>query len=136
MVAVMCSKLTLVMPSPLTINDIADFIVKVRIEKRAFGGWTYDQIRTHLMQHYSAKGLAVVRDEKTFEIVGVVTGDVDSANKRFHVQNILTVRDDGTSLRLLLNLFKATYPNYTLSARRKGKQKQYDTERLLARVSI
>lgn len=118
-----------------TVDGITDFILKHRGESKAFHNWALNEIKLHILHCYIHKTLGVVFCEKTGAIVGVATGERNIDVKTFYVTNVLTVRDAGKTLRLLLYVFKSQYPSYSLTARRHDKLKKYDTARLLSKLS-
>lgn len=126
----------------VTPKDILKFCLEHRNGTKAFWfrkesrWWTDEEILTYIIQCYYHKTLAVVFDEATGEMTGVATGDIDIVRKVYKVNTVLTVKDNGVSLRLLLRIFKDKYPFLKLEADRHGKFKQYDTDRLLTKLSV
>jgi hypothetical protein len=126
----------------VTPKDLLAFCIKNREGTKAFWfrkenrPWTEAEILTYIIQCYHNKTLAVVFDEVTGEITGIATGDIDLPRKVYKVNTVLTVKDKGVSLKLLLRIFKDKYPYLKLEADRHGKFKQYDTDRLLTKLSV
>lgn len=120
-----------------SVLSITQFILNNRKDSKAFYNWTAEEIMLHISQCYHKKTLGVVTDESTGELAGVATGDVNIVTKTFHVSNVLTIRDCGITLKLLLKLFKSKYPFLKLTARRHDKLRQYaDTDKLLTRAGV
>lgn len=126
----------------VTPKDLLKFCLKYREGTKAFWfwkenrPWTEEEILAYIIQCYHNKTLAVVFDETNGDITGIATGDIDIVRKVYKVNTVLTVKDKGVTLRLLLGIFKDKYPFLKLEADRHGKFKQYDTDRLLTKLSV
>jgi len=117
------------MTTPTT-KDLVDFILENRRGK-VFKNWSDAAIYSYICECLETNTLAYATHEG--KVVGVVCG-TKTLQKNIYIMEILTTR--AGVLKQFVAFFKRIYPDYTLTAHRRGKYIEYNTPKLVAKLSI
>lgn len=109
----------------MTVADVVKFVLANRRNK-VCRNWSPYDITRHVARALELHTLAYV--EANGQLTGVVWGAPDYCNKILHIETILTTTKDG--FVTLMRYFLTVYDGWTLTAERRGKFVQYNTERL------
>ena len=113
-----------------TLEELVDFVVAKR-KGAAFRDWPYAMIATGIYQAAESNTLAYHRDSNN-KLDGIVIARRDDLKRNIHVINILTTNPGVIELMALQ--FVTLFPNYTLTAYRRGKLITYDTVKIIAKI--
>lgn len=101
---------------------LVEYVLKHR-RGRVFEKWTEDQLYVSFRRGVLDHSLTYFIEEYTGEVMGLCHGAPDFHTKTFFVYNILTT--DKKVLPLLLATFDQFYPDFKLTATRRGKYHEY-----------
>lgn len=110
----------------ITYGDMIAFVLSYRGHSKAFYEYTPEQIFEHLRSVATVGGLCYVQEQG--QLIGVVTAVPNSATKQLKITNILT--RNRQAIGVMVSEFTARFPDFKLTALRKGKQISYNTPRL------
>lgn len=118
----------------ILITDIVNFILRYRGNSNAFKGGTKEQI--YSMVHNAMGNNCIVVDSDGFGCIrGVIVGDLYPSDRRLHILGLLAVRSNSVRKFAEWLQLQTTYDGYHITATRRGKAVQYDTVKLLNKLT-
>lgn len=114
----------------LMLGDLVEFILLNRRGK-AFVKWTRQEITMALLEALESGTLLYSISPRGY-INGVVHGSKHDGHT-LHIHNILTI-EDGV-FRTFVKRFNELYPGWKLEARRHDRIKEYNTPRLITKMT-
>lgn len=108
-------------------EDLVEFVVKNRVGKKAFFKYTERQIKLQILDGL-IQGTCFYSKDVEGKIDGVVTATLRDEGKVMYVLNILA--NHKNCIKNFFVMFKNRFPNFRLTALRRGKPVEYNVERL------
>lgn len=115
----------------ITIEEARDWVLEHR-KGKVFQNQTPDQIEWAIARAIHAGGFTFAQDADE-QIVGICCASPNSVEKTLRVHHILAI--DPTVLPSMIASFKKRFSGYTITAKRRGREIRYRTERLIKLLS-
>lgn len=115
----------------MIVKDLVDWVLKNRCGK-AFDGFSDIQIATVIVEAMECKCFGVIFDANR-EVAGVCTGEVNHKARTVRISHLLCTFPG--VVPKLLTFYRQHFTGYRMIARRRGKEREYDTERFLKKLA-